>query len=79
LLGQVTLKLRILDEIGKTMGVDVLVLPKLAAEESPAELRRKTTEYLSSYDINGKKLFLQTLQIMQIEMKKRYQQVTPGC
>ena len=37
----VTIKLRLLDEIGKGMGVDVMILPKLAAEENPSELRRK--------------------------------------
>ena len=37
----ITTKLRLLDEVGKGMGVDVMVLPKLAAEENPAELRRK--------------------------------------
>jgi hypothetical protein len=37
----ITTKLRLLDEVGKGMGVDVMMLPKLAAEENPAELRRK--------------------------------------
>ena len=37
----ITTKLRLLDEVGKGMGIDVMVLPKLAAEENPAELRRK--------------------------------------
>ena len=37
----VTVKLRLLDEIGKGMGVDVMILPKLAAEDDPSELRRK--------------------------------------
>lgn len=37
----VTIKLRLLDEIGKGMGVDVMILPKLAAEDDPTELRRK--------------------------------------
>jgi hypothetical protein len=53
----VTVKLRLLDEIGKGMGVDVMILPKLAAEEDPAELRyllinicRKI--YLNIFSIN---------------------------
>ena len=45
----VTTKLRLLDEVGKGMGVDVMVLPKLAAEENPAELRRKVC--LSTYTV----------------------------
>ena len=46
----VTVKLRLLDEIGKGMGVDVMILPKLAAEENPSELRRKVgmSEYFPS-------------------------------
>ena len=42
----VTIKLRLLDEIGKGMGVDVMILPKLAAEENPSELRRKVCIYM---------------------------------
>jgi len=45
----ITTKLRLLDEVGKGMGVDVMVLPKLAAEENPAELRRKVC--LSIYSL----------------------------
>ena len=71
----VTIKLRLLDEVGKGMGVDVMVLPKLAAESDPAELRRKTVEHLRAYDAAGCELFLQTLRLMRGEMSKRYQQV----
>eukprot|EP01039_Chlorochromonas_danica_P010005 gene10006-11065_t len=73
----VTVKLRLLDEKGKTMGVDVMMLPKLAAEEDPAELRRKTIAHISPYDNDGKALFLQTLRIMMKEMKARYAHVDP--
>lgn len=73
----VTIKLRILDEIGRNLGVDVMILPKLASEGNPAELKRKTVEHLKSYDRAGKELFLQTLQIMRGEMKRRYNNVDP--
>lgn len=73
----VTVKLRLLDELGRTMGVDVMVLPQLAAEEDPAELKRKTIRHLENYDAMGQQLFLQTLRIMVGEMKKRYQAVDP--
>ena len=73
----VTVKLRLLDELGKSMGVDVMILPQLAAEEDPAELTRKTILHLEGYDTTGQQLFLQTLRIMLGEMKKRYQAVDP--
>lgn len=43
--------------IGKGMGVDVMILPKLAAEEDPAELRYLLIEicrkiYLNRFSIN---------------------------
>ena len=71
----VTIKLRLLDEVGKGMGIDVMVLPKLAAEVDPVELRRKAVEHLRPYDAAGCELFLQTLRLMRGEMSKRYQQV----
>eukprot|EP00597_Dinobryon_sp_UTEXLB2267_P002253 CAMPEP_0170067922 /NCGR_PEP_ID=MMETSP0019_2-20121128/7074_1 /TAXON_ID=98059 /ORGANISM="Dinobryon sp., Strain UTEXLB2267" /LENGTH=85 /DNA_ID=CAMNT_0010275405 /DNA_START=580 /DNA_END=833 /DNA_ORIENTATION=+ len=73
----VTVKLRLLDEQGKRLGVDVMILPKLAAEEDPSELRRKTILHLESYDNTGKLLFLQTLKLLRKEMLKRYQNVDP--
>jgi hypothetical protein len=73
----VTIKLRLLDEYGKTLGVDVMLLPKLASEEDPSELKRKTVEYLEMYDDSGKTLFLQTLRLMMGEMAKRYDNVDP--
>jgi hypothetical protein len=71
----VTIKLRLLDEIGRGLGLDVMMLPRLAAEEDPIELRRKTTEYLQSYDRTCQELFLQSLKLMRVEMKKRYSQL----
>jgi len=74
----VTIKLRVLDEIGKNLGVDVTILPKLAAEEDPAMLRKKTIDHLKSYECaGGKELFLQALRMMTSEMKKRYKDVDP--
>ena len=52
-----------------------MLLPKLAAEADPAELRRKTTNHLAMYDDTGKQLFLQTLRLMYREMEKRYNNV----
>jgi hypothetical protein len=45
----VTLRLRVLEEVGKTMGADVAILPKLASLEDPALLRTKTIEHLAGY------------------------------
>eukprot|EP01036_Dinobryon_divergens_P025762 gene25762-34343_t len=73
----VTIKLKLLDEQGKRLGVDVMMLPKLAAEADPSELKRKTVLHLESYDNSGKRLFLQTLKLMRKEMLKRYQNVDP--
>jgi hypothetical protein len=74
----VTVKLRLLEELGKKFGYDTTIIPKLAAEENPADLRRKTIEHLQSYDgVGGKDLFLQALRMMKKEMKKRYTQVDP--
>ena len=44
-----TLRLRVLEEVGKAMGADVAVLPKLASIEDPALLRTKTIEHLAGY------------------------------
>lgn len=74
----VTLKLRLLEEAGRSLGYDVSVIPKLAAEEDPAELRRKTVEHVQSYEsVGGKELFLQALRLMRKEMAKRYARIDP--
>lgn len=74
----VTIKLRLLEEIGKGMGYDTTILPKLAAEEDPAELKRKTIEHLRGYEsVQGMELFVQALKMMKKEMRKRYTQVDP--
>jgi len=57
------------------MGLDVTILPKLAAEPDLSTMREKTVEYLKTHDIMGKELFLQTLRLLQKEMKKRYSDV----
>ena len=59
------------------MGIDVTRLPVLAAEEDPAELRRKTLQHLQSYDRAGIELFLTVLGMLRVEMKKRYRAVDP--
>jgi hypothetical protein len=73
----VTIKLRVLDEIGRTMGIDVTRIPVLAAEEDPAMLRKKTLQYLKDYDNTGIELFLQVLSMIKTEMKKRYTAIDP--
>jgi hypothetical protein len=73
----VTVKLRLMDEMGRNMGMDVMMLPKLAAENEPEELQRKTIEFLDTYTLPAKELFVQTLQIMRKEMQKRYEGVDP--
>ena len=75
----ITLKLRILDEVGKGLGVDVTVLPKLASIADPVELKQQTVNHLKSYtSVGGKQLFLQALGIMRKEMTKRYDKVDPS-
>jgi hypothetical protein len=71
----VTIKLRMLDEIGRSKGVDVTMLPKLAADHDPNTMRINTYKHLEGFDSEGKLLFLQTLKLIQKEMKKRYTSV----
>lgn len=74
----VTVKLRLLEEMGKVLGYDTTILPKLASEEDPAELRRKTIAHLESYEgIGGKELFLQALRLMKKDMNKRHKAIDP--
>ena len=74
----VTIKLRLLEELGKDLGYDTTILPKLAAEEDPAELRRRTLEHLQTYEgVGGKELFLHALRLMKKEMKKSHTKVNP--
>ena len=73
----VTIKLRIMDEWGKTKGIDVMLLPKIAAEDDPNIMRQKTIDVIRDYTVEGRELFLMTLQIMRKEMIKRYEQVDP--
>ena len=74
----VTVKLRLLEEAGRALGYDVTIIPKLASEEDPAELRRKTLEHVQSYEsLGGKELFLQALRLMRREMKMRYNNIDP--
>ncbi len=72
----VTLRLRILEEMGETLGHDVAILPKLASLSDPAELKRSTLEHLGTYTtVGGAELFLQALRLMVKETKKRYKDV----
>lgn len=72
----VTIKLRVLDEIGRSKGIDVTILPKLAAEHDPDTMRINTYRHLEGFDTEGKLLFLQTLKLLRKEMKKRYTSVS---
>ncbi len=69
------IKLRILEEIGSKLGFDVSILPILASEDDLTVLKEKTLNYINNYDINGKRLFLQTLSMFITEMNKRYANV----
>lgn len=68
----VTLKLLLIEEVGKRKGDDILMLSKLAAEDDDDVLDEKTREYFKKYDVLGKQLFLQTFLILKSDMKKRY-------
>ena len=75
----VTLRLRILEEMGKTLGRDVTILPKLASLSDPAELKRSTLLHLDTYTtVGGVQLFLQALKLMIKETKRRYKDVDPA-
>ena len=41
----VTLRLRIIEEMGRSLGTDVTILPKLASLEDQGALQRKTKEH----------------------------------
>lgn len=68
----VTLKLLLIEEVGKRKGEDILMLSKLAAEDDNDVLDKKTRDYFKKYDVLGKQLFLQTFLILKSDMKKRY-------
>ena len=70
----VTLKLLIIEEIGKKkMGVDTVMLSKLAAEEDISVLEQKALGYFKNYDSNMLELFLSNINIMKNELNLRYQ------
>jgi hypothetical protein len=73
-----TVKLRILDEVGKEKGIDIQMIASLAAINDPIELKKKTINFLNDYDRDGLDLFLQVLRILSNEMKKRYNNVDTG-
>lgn len=73
----VTIKLRILDEMGKDMGLDVTIIPMLATEDNPLKLKEKTLAHLRGHDEAGRALFLQTLRIIISEMDRRYERIDP--
>ena len=73
-----TVKLRLLDEVGKQKGIDIQMIATIAAINDPIELKTKTMSYLKDYDKDGLDLFLQVLRILTSEMKKRYNKVDPG-
>lgn len=72
----VTLRLRIIEEMGKSLGTDVTILPKLASLDDRNMLQTKTNEHLATYNnIGGMELFLQALRMMINETTKRYKDV----
>lgn len=73
-----TVKLRLLDEVGKEKGIDIQMIASLATINDPLELKKKTMSYLYEYDKDGVSLFLQVLKILNSEMKKRYNNVDAG-
>ena len=73
-----TVKLRLLDEVGKEKGIDIQMIASLASINEPIELKRMTMNHLRDYDKDGLELFLQVLRILNKEMKKRYNNVDTG-
>eukprot|EP01041_Mallomonas_annulata_P012377 gene12377-26033_t len=71
----VTIKLRVLDEAGRDLGIDVMELPRLAAENDPNLLKEKTLAHIEGHGPAGRELLLQTIRIMNVELAKRYQKV----
>mmetsp|Transcript_18640 Transcript_18640/g.32305 ORF Transcript_18640/g.32305 Transcript_18640/m.32305 type:complete len:147 (+) Transcript_18640:657-1097(+) len=74
----VIIQLKLLAEQGRSMGVDVNLLPQLAAETDPVERRRKTTQHLQNYDKIGRKLFAQTVRVVLEGMETRYKDIDPA-
>jgi hypothetical protein len=72
----VTIKLRILEEAGRIKGLDVAILPRLAAESNLQTMKVKTLQYIADFDQEGKVLFLQTLGIVRRELSIRYENVS---
>ena len=72
----VTLRLRIIEEMGRSLGSDVTILPKLASLDDRDMLQEKTIEHLATYNsVGGMELFLQALRMMMKETTKRYKDV----
>jgi hypothetical protein len=71
----VTIKLRLLEEAGKEMSSDILQIPRLVAESNPITLRDKTLTYLNDYDLQGKELFLANLDLIQIQLRQKYERI----
>eukprot|EP00607_Mallomonas_marina_P003123 CAMPEP_0182438978 /NCGR_PEP_ID=MMETSP1167-20130531/86147_1 /TAXON_ID=2988 /ORGANISM="Mallomonas Sp, Strain CCMP3275" /LENGTH=120 /DNA_ID=CAMNT_0024632557 /DNA_START=619 /DNA_END=979 /DNA_ORIENTATION=- len=71
----VTVKLRVMDEVGRGLGVDVMEIPRLAAEDEYTVMREKTLAHIKGHGPQGRELLLQTIRIMNMEMTKRYEQV----
>ena len=72
----VTLRLRIIEEMGRSLGTDVTILPKLASLDDQGALQRKTKEHLATYSsVGGVELFLQALRMTMKETSKRYKGV----
>jgi folate-binding protein YgfZ len=70
----VTLKLLLIEEIGKKkLGIDTVILSKLASEQDISILEQKTIEYFKDYDINMLELFVSNINIMKNELNLRYQ------
>lgn len=71
----VTIKLRVLDEIGFRKGVDITMIPKLAAESNDDIMRINTLKYLKNFDLEGQELFLVSLKTVVREIETRYIQM----
>jgi len=71
-----TLKLRLLQEVGEGMGDSVAMLPRLLTLDE-AEMRAETLLYLSDLDRDGKELFGDNIRLMRADMRKKYVELDP--
>ena len=60
----------------RSKGVDITVIPKLAAAKDFETMQLNTYKYLEDFNTEEKVLFHQMIKLLQSEMKKKYVDVS---